>query len=313
MYIGGLNRRGLRLIIDGVLSEQLGACGAAFSHVIISILPDAFIDIEFVGDAPSVRPNHFAREDFDLDAEFFSLTIAATFGDPLRAEIIRDGHRWVQTYRAGVPVSPAAQNATDSPNRFSLRFRPDPSLFAAISVGLFQLCAEVQDFAIFNVETRFSIRDETSGGVRRDFHYPNGLWDYAEEIHPDILEPNRWHLKYADGAESVDVVMFNSGIGPCTVHAFVNGMRIIDGGDHIEGLAQAIAEIAADKLHPASAFFDFREPRLEGTTILISLKLAEPQWAGTTKTRLAGPRPKDLVYRVVRRQLPDCLAKTLRP
>ena len=318
MYIGGLNPRGLLRILDDVVTELLALPDTRPERVWCGLGADGTCTVELSGGPVGA----VEAEDFETDAgdnpadeRLFSLKIASAFGDPLTAEVVRDGRRWVRTFVAGLPAGPLEVISTTAPANLRIRYQPDPALFSSgMGGGYLTVCGRAREWAVFHPHVRFTVGHE-GDGQRRDYHYPAGLLSLAQELEHQWWQwqwmnsvSNVWHCTMKQGTESAEVVFVHRPCGPGVVHAFVNGYRILGGGSHVEGLRGGVAAVAErftgeDGISNPLAFGEGRDP-LEGLTVLLAVRLDEPRWRYSTKDVLDHDGARELVRRTIIEMLP---------
>jgi DNA gyrase/topoisomerase IV subunit B len=316
LYIAGTNPRGLRTILDGVVTDLLAAPGARPERVRCTLGDDGTCCVELRGGVmPAVEPEAFVADHVEINPAdpLLSLAIASGFSDPLHAEVVRDGRRWSRTFAAGTAAGPLEVVATTASPLVRIRYRPDAKLFDAnLRAGFLPVCGRTRDLAAFHPHVRFTI-DNEQDGQRRDFHYPGGLLSLAQELEYTWWNwfdtaPRAWRCRLSEGTEAAEAVFIRRPCGPLVIHSFVNGYRTEPDGTHIDGLRAGVAEVAAtfsadDPTNPFWFVPQRRDPLAE-LTVLLSVRLDRPQWRGSTRDVLDGDRPHELVRRMVTEQLP---------
>lgn len=167
----------------------------------------------------------------------------------------------------------------------------------------------MQEHALFNPDTRFIVTDKPRDD-RREFHYPDGLCSFMEEIEHEVqLGPGAmrpYHLHSSNGVDFVEAVLLDRRFGARVLHAFVNRRRLADGGNHIAAFERACAEIPEFLGDGGWRCADRRAGDvLSGATLLLALRLENPELLGATRSRLGDPRAEEMVYQMVRTQLPE--------
>jgi DNA gyrase subunit B len=315
MYIGGLNARALRHIVDDVVFEQLDAPGAQPERVRCSLRPDGTYTIDVRGGAiAEVVPADFLPDSPHRvpGDRFLSLAIACAFSERMDAEVVRDGRVWSQSFAQGLAHGAVRAGASTEAPRVSVRYRPDRSLFKEVAdAGFLSLCGRAREWGSFYPHVRFTVEDERDG-QRRDFHYPDGLLSLAGELEHEWYD---WELR--DGASAVwrcdttapngdaAEALFIRRPGEGRVYSFVNGRRTLEGGTHVGGLRNGLAEVAAAfGDDPTSPFpFDAANP-LDGLTVLLSVRLANPRYAAPYKDNLSHKGAAELVRTMIATKLP---------
>lgn len=313
MYIGGLNARALRHLIDDIVTEQLDAPGARPERVRCAVRVDGTYVVEVTGgEIPVIEP-----EDFTPDAgrfadwssqRFFSLAIVSAFCAPLIAEVVRNGTRWMGAFTAGMPAGPPEISTAAGPPVLRIRYRPDPGLFPpGIEAGFLPLCGRAQEWAAFHPSVRFTIEDEPDG-QRRDYHYPDGLLSLATEIAHEWAGAGGglgkiWQCGVADGdGSAAEVVMVEHPTDAAVVYSYLNGRRTLAGGSHVAGLRAGAAAVIArsepyERSHPVS--YGRADEPLAGLTALVAVRLDDPRFGTATKDHLDDERAERLVHRMV--------------
>lgn len=313
MYVGSLGSHGIRVLLDDLITELLTAPGSRPDRMRCTLGCDGAFGVELQGGTvPAIEPEEFDADRSHLNAPLLALAITSALSDRLEAEIVRDGRRWSCAYAAGVPAGAPVTGVSTDPPLLRIRYHPDAALFHRETENQFlRVCGGARERAAFYPHVRFTIADEGSG-QRRDFHYPAGLQSLAEELewhwHGAYSEYPVWHCAANEGSESAEAVLVNRPCGGPIVHSFVNGVRTLGGGTHVDGLWRGIADVA--KRLPIglanSPDLRFRDRDL---TILLAVRLAKPEWQHSTKDVLGDRRAYELVRRMIVRQLPRKIAR----
>jgi len=215
----------------------------------------------------------------------------------LRAEVHRDGAVYEQEYACGKPLYSVRQLGKTDYRGTIVHFTPDDSIFITTEYNYNTLVARLRELAYLNKGIRLSIRDErTEGGheVREDsFYSEGGLREFVAFLDSTreklIAEPI--YLEQSKSGVPVEVALQYNTSYTENVHSYVNNINTHEGGTHVAGFRQALTRVLkqyADKegmtakLKFDIAGDDFRE----GLTAVISVKVAEPQFEGQTKTKL---------------------------
>lgn len=215
----------------------------------------------------------------------------------LRAEVHRDGAVYEQEYACGKPLYSVRELGKTDYRGTIVHFTPDDSIFITTEYNYNTLVARLRELAYLNKGIRLSIRDErTEGGheVREDsFYSEGGLREFVAFLDSTreklITEPI--YLEQSKSGVPVEVALQYNTSYTENVHSYVNNINTHEGGTHVAGFRQALTRVLkqyADKegmtakLKFDIAGDDFRE----GLTAVISVKVAEPQFEGQTKTKL---------------------------
>jgi DNA gyrase/topoisomerase IV subunit B len=319
MYIGGANSRGLRWMIDDIITEQLDAAGARPDRVRCTLGANGTLAVEVTGavlvaiESADLEPDD-CRYKQPGPERFISLAIASAFSERLDAEFVRDGTRWTRAFAAGLPLGPLQVTKAAEPPSLRVRFRPDPAFFPpGIDPCFLALCGRAREWAAFYPHVRFTIEDERDG-QRRDFHYPDGLLSLAQEIEHQwagigSAHSSVWRCRAsAEDGSIAEAVLIERAADGAVICSFVNGRRTPGGGSHVDGLRSGAAAAAlppGDNSEPSHPFryryeYEDEDPDpLAGLTVLLAVRLAEPQYGGGTKDRLEDDRARMLVSQMV--------------
>ena len=233
--------------------------------------------------------------------------------DHLRAEVCRNGKRYVQEYSRGVPLGDVKEVGTSSETGTTITFHPDKEIFNDINYKYSILVKRMRELAFLNAGIRLSITDlrtEEEGGANKteEFYSENGLREFVKYI-DSTREPLINEVIYIDTNKygtPVEVAMMYNTSYTENLHSYVNNINTIEGGTHVTGFRSALTRTLKkyaddnkllEKAKVEIASDDFRE----GLTAVISVKVAEPQFEGQTKTKLGNDDVKGMVDRELNR------------
>ncbi len=248
-----------------------------------------------------------------------------------RAEIHREGKIFVQEYSKGIPLSEVTEIGVTERTGTTITFKPDTEIFALTSEYNYDILAtRLRELAFLNKGIHLTITDkrelieqegseETPGSetkkYREDhFYSETGLLEFVSFLDGtrEKLTEKPIYLETDKGGIPVEVAMqYNNGFSE-NVHSYVNNINTIEGGTHLSGFRRGLTttlKAFADKngmlaklkfeIDPA----DFRE----GLTAVISVKVAEPQFEGQTKTKLGNSEVTAAVSQAVSTALDNYL------
>jgi DNA gyrase subunit B len=253
------------------------------------------------------------------------VSVVNALSNRLEVEVHRKGSVWRQSYREGVPQEPLQRGEASAVTGTTITFWPSEEIFETTVFDFETLRTRFQQVAFLNKGLQISLIDERTEHVDEDgtapavtYRYDGGLVDYvrhlnsakrADIIHADIIE---FTAEDTERQLSVEVALQWTTAYAESVHTYANTINTHEGGTHEEGFRAALTtlvnEYARDK-----GLLKERDDNLtgddirEGLTAVVSVKLAEPQFEGQTKTKLGNTEAKAFVQRVVRTQLMDWL------
>jgi DNA gyrase subunit B len=243
----------------------------------------------------------------------------------LDAEIHRDGKIWRQHYDHSVPGELQEIGTTDRTGT-TITFWADPDIFETTTYNAETVARRLQEMAFLNKGLTIVLRDERvaeeetetdAGGHQarfkeRTYHYPGGLEDFVKHINgsKDPIHNNVVSFEAKGPGLEVEIAMqWNNGFTP-SVYTFANTINTHEGGTHEEGFRAALTRVvnayARDKklLKEKDANLTGDDVR-EGLAAIVSIKLAEPQFEGQTKTKLGNSEAKSFVQTTTNEWLAD--------
>ncbi|NDP20661.1 MAG: DNA topoisomerase (ATP-hydrolyzing) subunit B [Paludibacter sp.] len=216
----------------------------------------------------------------------------------LHVEVSRNGKLYMQEYSCGAPQFPVKEIGTSTTNGTLVTFLPDSSIFIESVYKYDILANRLRELSFLNAGITLTLTDkrhaEEDGSFRTEtFHSDEGLKEFVEYI-DEAREPlidNVIHISTEKNGTPVEIAMtYNTSYNE-NIHSYVNNINTIEGGTHLagfrRGLTRTLKKYAEDskmleKLKIEISGDDFRE----GLTAVISIKVAEPQFEGQTKTKL---------------------------
>ncbi len=243
----------------------------------------------------------------------------------LEVEVKRQGHVWTQTYHNGVPDAPLAQGAETDETGTTITFWPSPDIFETVEFDYDTLRTRFQQYAFLNKGLTISLRDERPAldeegaavAERNDtFLYQRGLEDYVEYLNAakraEVVNDQIISFETEDPERKIalEVAMQWTTAYTESVHTYANTINTHEGGTHEEGFRAALTTLVNRYAREKGILKD-RDDNLsgedvrEGLTAVLSVKLAEPQFEGQTKTKLGNTEAKAFVQKVVGEQLGD--------
>ncbi|AKS31634.1 DNA topoisomerase (ATP-hydrolyzing) subunit B [Mycolicibacterium goodii] len=258
----------------------------------------------------------------------------------LEATVLRDGHEWFQYYDRSVPGKLKQGGPTDETGT-TIRFWADPDIFETTDYNFETVARRLQEMAFLNKGLTIELTDERvtaeevvddvvsdtaeapktadekaaeatapSKVKHRVFHYPGGLVDYVKHINR-TKTPIQQSIIDFDGkgpGHEVEIAMqWNAGYSE-SVHTFANTINTHEGGTHEEGFRAALTSVVNRYAKDKKLLKD-KDPNLtgddirEGLAAVISVKVAEPQFEGQTKTKLGNTEVKSFVQKICNEQL----------
>lgn len=229
----------------------------------------------------------------------------------LHVEVYRNGKTYMQEYNRGIPQFDVKEIGTSDKTGTSVTFHPDKEIFHETMYQFSILAARLRELAFLNAGIRLQITDlrilNDEGEPKMELFYSDeGLSEFVKYIDSarEALIPHVIHINTEKYGTPVEVAMVYNTSYSENLHSYVNNINTIEGGTHVAGfrtaLTRTLKKYAEDNklLEKAKIEIngdDFRE----GLTAVLSVKVAEPQFEGQTKTKLGNDDVKGMVDKTV--------------
>jgi len=342
MYIGDTGVRGLHHLVYEVVDNSIDEALAGHCDKIkVTIGKDGTVTTEDNGRGIPVdlhkKENVSALEvvmtkigaggKFDKDSYKVSgglhgvgVSCVNALSDELKATVYRDGVIWQQEYERGKPLYPVKSVGETELTGTMVTFRPDPTIFQQTTDFNYDtLASRMRELSFLNKGITIILEDERvpteDGSVFSEvFHSDEGLKEFIKYLDGN-REPIIGDVISMEGEKNdipVEVAMvYNTSFNE-NLHSYVNNINTHEGGTHLSGFRRGLtttlkkyadASGMLDKLKFEIAGDDFRE----GLTAIISVKVAEPQFEGQTKTKLGNREVTAAVSQAVSEMLENYL------
>jgi DNA gyrase subunit B len=246
-------------------------------------------------------------------------------------EVRKDGFVWSQSYTRGAPDAPLHRGEPTGETGTITTFWPDEQIFETTNWDFETLSRRMQEYAFLNKGMRISLTDERPKATADDeddadaapgmsahkprtvtYHYPGGLADFVAHLNAKKDPVHASIIEFADEQPgmSVEIAMQWNASYTASVHTFANVINTAEGGTHEEGFRAALTSVV-NRYARDQKILKEKEENLtgddirEGLTAIVSVKLAEPQFEGQTKTKLGNTEAKSFVQRVCNDHLRD--------
>ena len=342
MYIGDIGVRGLHHLVYEVVDNSIDeAMGGYCDTISVTINEDNSITVEDNGRGipvdlhkkegvsalEVVMTKIGAGGKFDKDSYKVSgglhgvgVSVVNALSDHLKATVHRDGKIWEQEYKRGRTLYPVKSIGTSEKRGTIVTFHPDAEIFQqTIEYNYDTLSNRMRELAYLNKGVTISITDrrekDEKGEFRSEtFYSEEGLKEFIR-----FLDSNREPLIQSvismEGEKNnipVEVAMVYNTSYTENLHSYVNNINTHEGGTHLSGFRRGLtttlkkyadASGMLDKIKFEVSGDDFRE----GLTAIVSVKVAEPQFEGQTKTKLGNREVSSAVSQAVSEMLTNYL------
>ena len=334
MYIGDVNTKGLHHLVYEVVDNSIDEALAGYCNEIdVTIHEDNSISVQDNGrgipTARHAKENKSALEvvmtvlhaggKFDKDSYKVSgglhgvgVSCVNALSTTLTAEICREGKIWRQVYHKGIPAGDVEIVGETERTGTTITFKPDDTIFYVTEYNYDVLSTRLRELAYLNKRIRLSITDkrivnpETSEPRQEVFYSEYGLREfvaYLDANREKLIEDTIDITTEKNGIPIEVALRYNTGFSE-NVFSYVNNINTIEGGTHLAGFKRALTTTLknyAEKHNMlAKLKFDINSDDFrEGLTAVISVKVAEPQFEGQTKTKLGNTEVGSAVAQAV--------------
>lgn len=321
MYIGDISEKGLHHLVNETVDNSIDEALAGYcTHIEVTICEDGSIIVQDNGRGIPVdmHPKEhrsalevvmtvlhaggkFDKGSYKVSGGLHGVGVSCVnaLSSHMLSQVFRDGKIYQQEYRKGHPQYPVKVVGETTLRGTRQQFWPDPEIFTTTTFKYEILANRMRELAYLNAGITITLTDQRKdeeGNTRQDvFHSDLGLREFVRYI-----DSSRTHL-FDDviyintekaGIPIEVAIMYNTSYSE-NLHSYVNNINTVEGGTHVAGFRMAITRVlkkyaeenAAKQLEKAKVEIsgeDFRE----GLTAVISVKVAEPQFEGQTKTKL---------------------------
>jgi len=347
MYIGSTGERGLHHLVYEVVDNSVDEALAGYCDTIdVTLMPDGSLQVVDNGRGIPVDI-HPVEKKPALEVVLTVLHAGGKFGDggysvsgglhgvgisvvnalstDLAVEVARDGFKWYQEYKLGVPQQPVRKGEATTNTGTTVTFWPSAEIFETTDFSYETLSARFREMAFLNKGLTISLTDLRPGHVdekgeplQAKYHYEGGIIDFVRHLNLSKGETHKSIISLtAEDAKhhmSLEVAMQWNTTFTESVYTFANTINTHEGGTHEEGFRTALTSIV-NKFGEEWSFIKRKEDRLtgddirEGLTAIVSIKIGEPQFEGQTKTKLGNTEAKSFVQKAMNDALTEWFEK----
>jgi DNA gyrase subunit B len=344
MYIGSTGERGLHHMVWEVVDNAVDEALAGFcDRVEVTLLSDGGVrvtdngrgmpvDMHLTQKKPAVEViltvlhagGKFDGKAYAVSGGLHGVGVSVVNALSHRLEVVikKDGFTWFQPY---ADQRPAAKLSKGDPTRESgtqLTFWADPSIFETTEYSFETISRRMQEMAFLNRNLTMVLRDERPAaqteGVPKEvtYCYPGGIEDFVRHLNASKEPIHRSVVAYAGKGDGIDVevaMQWNQSYSE-SVYTFANTINTHEGGTHEEGFRAALTTVVNKYARDKKLLKD-KDDNLtgddirEGLAAIVSIKLAEPQFEGQTKTKLGNTEAKSFVQKATNEWLADWLER----
>ena len=337
MYIGDISENGLHHLVYEVVDNSIDEAMAGYcTHIEVTINEDNSITVQDNGRGIPVDMHEkekksalevvmtvlhaggkFNKDSYKVSGGLHGVGVSCVnaLSTHMTTQVRRGGKVYQQEYACGKPLYPVKEVGTCDPAETGTRqtFWPDDTIFTVTTYKYETLQARMRELAYLNRGIRITLtdlrqRDEAGNPLQETFHSEEGVKEFVRYLNSNNtpLFDDVIYLNTEKGGTPIEcAIMYNTGYRE-SLHSYVNNINTKEGGTHEAGFRTALTrvlkkygeETCAKQLEKAKVEIsgeDFRE----GLTAVISVKVAEPQFEGQTKTKLGNSEVSGAVNQAV--------------
>ena len=344
MYIGDISEKGLHHLVNETVDNSIDEAMAGYcTDIEVTINEDNSITVEDNGRGIPVDMHEklhksalevvmtvlhaggkFDKGSYKVSGGLHGVGVSCVnaLSTHMLSQVFRGGKIYQQEYEKGKPLYPVKVVGETNKRGTRQQFWPDPTIFTHTVYKWDIIANRMRELAFLNAGIKITLKDlrpDEEGKTKEEvFHAKDGLKEFVRYVdrHRTHLFDDVIYLKTEKQGIPIEIaVMYNTDYSE-NIHSYVNNINTIEGGTHLTGFRMALtrtlkAYAEADptiskqieKAKVEIAPEDFRE----GLTAVISIKVAEPQFEGQTKTKLGNSEVQGAVQQAVNEALSDYL------
>ena len=340
MYIGTTSERGLHHLVWEIVDNSIDEALAGYCNkIMVNVLPDNIIEVidNGRGIPTGIHPKYgksaleivltvlhaggkFENDNYKVSGGLHGVGISVVnaLSEWLEVEVNRDGKIWYQKYNRGVSIEPVKTIGETTVTGTKVRFKADYKIFETLVYSFETLDTRLKELAYLNKGLRIILTDKRkSPEVVADLKFDGGIIDYIKDIEKDntaLIKEPIYMSGESDGIVVEAVLIYNTNQRE-SVYSFVNNIHTHEGGTHVSGFRTALTRVIND-VGKAQGFLKDKDGKLQGSDIreglsaIVSIKIAQPQFEGQTKTKLGNSEVTGIVSNIVGTQLKMFLEDT---
>ncbi|MFA6233823.1 MAG: DNA topoisomerase (ATP-hydrolyzing) subunit B [Bacteroidota bacterium] len=331
MYIGDIGVRGLHHLVSEVVDNSIDEALAGFCDTIsVTINTDGSVTVDDNGRGIPTGPHpikkistlevvmctlhaggKFDKQTYKVSGGLHGVGVSVVNALSEWCEVVisREGLQHMQRYRRGAPEHDIKLLGKTKKTGTYVKFYPDPEIFKVIDFRFEVMEERLRELAYLNSNIKITLRDERSQ-EEKVFHFKGGLRDFVEYIDEgrESLIKKPIFIEGVRDETPVELAFQYNDSYSENIFTYVNNINTHEGGTHLIGFKSALTRALNNYAYKngivkegktAMSGDDFRE----GLTAVLSVKVAEPQFEGQTKTKLGNSEIKSVVETIIGEQL----------
>ena len=340
MYIGDISEKGLHHLVNETVDNSIDEAMAGYcTDIEVTINEDESITVQDNGRGIPVDEHEklhksalevvmtvlhaggkFDKGSYKVSGGLHGVGVSCVnaLSTHMMSQVFRDGKIYQQEYEKGKPLYPVKVVGETTLRGTRQQFWPDPTVFTTTHYQWDIIARRMRELAYLNAGIRITLTDlrpDEDGKTKQEvFHAKDGLKEFVRYVdrHRQHLFDDVIYLKTEKNNIPIEIaIMYNTDYSE-NIHSYVNNINTIEGGTHLTGFRMALtrtlkayaeADAAISKQIEKAKVDIAPEDFREGLTAVISIKVAEPQFAGQTKTKLGNSEVQGAVQQAVNEAL----------
>jgi len=333
MYIGNVDLQGLHHLVYEVVDNSIDEAMAGHCDmIIVTIHPDMRVSVEDNGRGIPVEMHEtehipacevvmtklHAGGKFDKDSYKVSgglhgvgISVVNALSQKLEMEVYKNGKVYNQSYSKGKVLTQLSITGDTVKKGTKITFTPDFDIMNENEFNFETLSRRMRELAFLNKGIRIIIEDERSA-EKEDFHYEGGIVSFVEYLNRSVTSlHDPIHIEGEKKDVQIEVAIQYNDTFKEKLYSFANNIRTIEGGFHVSGFKGALTRTVNSYISSGSNNLPKNMQNIkisgddmrEGLSVIISVKLMEPQFEGQTKTKLGNNEVKGIVESLLNEKL----------
>ncbi|MDP3992283.1 MAG: DNA topoisomerase (ATP-hydrolyzing) subunit B [Nanoarchaeota archaeon] len=331
MYIGGTGKDGLHHLVYEVVDNSVDEALAGYcKKIVVTINKNGSVTVEDDGRGipvdmhptlkiPAVEValtrlhagGKFDKKTYAISGGLHGVGVSVVnaLSEKLVVEVKRDGKIYMQEYSRGNPKTKLKEiGKGEAGTGTRITFWPDPEIFSTLNFDYKVLETRFQEIAFLNIGLKIILIDEEKN-KKEEFYSAGGLIEFVKWLNrsKEALHKPIYFKKEIDHTVIEAAIQYNSSYQE-NIFGFVNTINTVEGGTHVSGFKTALTRAINDYAKNKNLLKDeslLGDDVREGLTVVLSLKMEEPQFEGQTKTKLGNSEIKGFVDSEVSRALSE--------
>lgn len=333
MYIGNVDLQGLHHLVYEVVDNSIDeAMAGQCDKILVTIHPDMRVSVEDNGRGIPVEMHEtehipacevvmtklHAGGKFDKDSYKVSgglhgvgISVVNALSQVLEMEVYKNGKIYHQSYSKGLKRTELVIKGDTDKRGTKITFSPDFEIMNENDFVLETLTRRMRELAFLNKGLRIIIEDERSA-EKEDFYYEGGIISFVEYLNRSYTAlHDPIHIDGDKKDVQVEVAIQYNDTFKEKLYSFANNIRTLEGGAHVSGFKGALTRTVNSYITSGSNNLPKNMQNIkisgddmrEGLSVIISVKLMEPQFEGQTKTKLGNSEIKGIVESLLNEKL----------